>query len=358
MARSARHVFPTSDSAIKSDRAGDLFQEDNITAPAPIQAAADENVEIIAQIPVDESFSDIPAAESTASHVELLHLDFLLPSETKIDSNKPTLGVDEVKVSSENKNEALDSVTTVSSPEGSGDDDDDNTNAANPTAQIVAEDNDSAESTEKRNQHITETHQIVKKNQLHSRADSVESAKERDSGSETINKNRQMLYEKNTQDSDENNDDSNKGTDDDEDEDDGNDAKPSVSTFASQASDVLQSVVDAVELSTDLNRALQSFHDAEAENAAIRQTRSGSAGPTTAVPVVPSNVDGLLVAAEAKASTLDTASAARSRHDNLIKAVLGYIGLLMVLSIAIGVMMFMIFSRRRDARRRLVTATV
>lgn len=100
----------------------------------------------------------------------------------------------------------------------------------------------------------------------------------------------------------------------------GNESDDDSSDESSSVSKVLHSVVEAVELSTEVNRNIQSFRDAVAESTAIRQTRSRAAGRVAAASPVGDRL--LMADSDGLGDEDETHQATRSAF--MVSAVVGY----------------------------------
>lgn len=344
------------------------------TAVASSSDVPQTNIEIVAVVPAEEGFASTAAVvEPVVSRSELLHAESLLPPVAEqTPASNIAAEVNEAQVISENKLEAseqvlapivgaqlledadlgqiapitvrkarvLEQTVDHTTYEGSGDDSAESAVVVHASAKVVDDSAESAEADDDRSKiivlpagglPIAVTNQTAE-NRVAATLDSSAESEENDSntaaekhGTPTSGRSQ---------------------SDDDDDKDDSN----SIS-----ASDVLQTVVEAVHLGTDLNNAKQTFRDSETESASIRQARSRSAAAAAADALAAS--DAGLDGADHAATT--AVAGARSGHPvNFVTAVAGYGSVVATLSAALVVGMWLVYRRMQDARHVLVIAQV
>lgn len=335
-------------------------------AAEPSSAILPTNIEIINAVPAEDGF------EAAVTHSELLHAELLLPPVAEQTSASDGAAVsNEVQVSDGNKLEASERVLTpisdallledaqladlapiapltvqdarvIDQPasantlfEGSGDDPAESAVVADAAvlavAKVVDDSDESAESLDNDGPQIIDgvpvavTNRTTKisHNFVATLNESGESAEnDSNTAAETT---------------------SGRNQSDDDDENVEDDTK-------SSASELLHTVVEAVRLGTDLQDAMHSFRDIDAENASIRQARSRSAAAAAAV---------ALAAAHASLDGDQHAAVTGARSDRpvlLLPALAGYGSVVLALSVVLMVGVWLVYRRVQDARHVLVIA--
>lgn len=353
-------------------------------AAEPSSAILPTNIEIINAVPAEDGFEAAAvAAEPIVTHSELLHAELLLPPVAENTSASDGAAVsNEVQVSDGNKLEASERVLApisgallledaqladlapiapltvrdnrvIDQPasantlfEGSGDDLAESAVVADAAvlavAKVVDDSDESAESSDNDGPQIIDVVPVAVTNRttkishifVATLNESGESAENDSNTAAETNDTRTRTHAT-----------SGRNQSDDDDDDDEDDTK-------SSASELLHTVVEAVRLGTDLQDAVHSFRDIDAENASIRQARSRSAAAAAAV---------ALAAAHASLDGDQHAAVTGARSDRpvlLLSALAGYGIVVLALSVVLMVGVWLVYRRVQDARHVLVIAQV
>lgn len=351
-------------------------------AAEPSSAILPTNIEIINAVPAEDGFEAAAvAAEPIVTHSELLHAELLLPPVAEHTSASDGAAVsNEVQVSDGNKLEASERVLApisgallledaqladlapiapltvrdarvIDQPasantlfEGSGDDPAESAVVADAAvlavAKVVDDSDESAESSDNDGPQIIDVVPVAVTNGttkishifVATLNESGESAENDSNTAAETNDTRTRTHATSGRNQ----------SDDDDDEDD----------TKSSASELLHTVVEAVRLGTDLQDAMHSFRDIDAENASIRQARSRSAAAAAAV---------ALAAAHASLDGDQHPAVTGARSDRpvlLLPALAGYGSVVLTLSVVLMVGVWLVYRRVQDARHVLVIAQV